>query len=224
MDKFYTKVDVEDEPTSEEVSAEAINIHKSFCKEWVTKHYKNLTPLVTSAAESMATEFYDYFQSRMHPEYKLTCMELSRIFMRHPAIAPEFASCLHYSMTNIEQVCVFFVIPVASNTDLRWQNTQTRGGRNASYKQMNMVSMAKVQSYNKFGNWLQDNEITIAGILRDVQTIHGFHFHPLIIDWYKIAGQMPHVHKSFEGYINKNSKWQQEKGSKAVPPWKLGRD
>jgi hypothetical protein len=203
MDKFYSKVDVEDEPTSEDVSAEALHIHKSFCKEWVTKHYKNLTPFVTSAAESLATEFYDHFKLRMPANYKLTCIELARIFMRHPAISPEFASCLHYSMTNIEQ---------------------TRGGRNASYKQMNMVSMAKVQSYNRFGKWLQDNDTVTMGVLREMQNFHSFNLHPLIVDWYKIAGQMPHVHKSFEGYIDKNTKWQQEKGSKAVPPWKLGRD
>ena len=60
---------------------------------------------MTSAAESLATEFYDYFRLKMTPQYRITCMELARIFMRHPDIAPEFASCLHYSMTNIEQVC-----------------------------------------------------------------------------------------------------------------------
>ena len=89
---------------------------------------------------------------------------------------------------------------------------------------MNMVSMAKVQSYNRFGRWLEDNDILLTNILRDLCTFHKIHFHPLILDWYKIAGQMPILHKSFDGFADKQTKWLQEKGTKSVPPWRVGRD
>jgi len=128
-------------------------------------------------------------------------MELTRIFMRHPVIAPEFASCLYYYMTNLEQ---------------------TRGSRNASYKQMNMISTAKNLNYKKFGDWLSANMPLLQSIFSDLKKPHNSHFHPLILDWYSIAGQMPQVHKVFEFTPSLDKSMTSSQPGQG-PPWRFGR-
>jgi len=121
--------------------------------------------------------------------------------MRHPDISPEFASCLYYFMTSLEQ---------------------TRGGRNASYKQMNMVSTFKNLNYKKFGDWLSTNLHVLVAIFTDLERLHNNHFHPLIVDWYSIAGQMPQVHRYFD-YTPSMDKVMPNGQSGQGPPWRFGR-
>ena len=127
--------------------------------------------------------------------------------MRHPEIAPEFASCLHYFMTNLEQ---------------------TRGGRNANYKQMNMTNMSKAMSYNRLGNFLSSKGALLMRLLNETANLHDFHFHWLIVDWYSIAGQMPHLHRRFQdspGALALLGRGGNRHGGQPgqAPPWRVGR-
>jgi hypothetical protein len=144
MEKFYAKLDAGSGPSIEAVSAEALHKHKAFCKAWTEKHYRTLTPVVTAAAEALASEFYPHLQSAMAPR-RLTRMELARVLMRHEDFAPEFASALNYFTANLEQ---------------------TRVGRNPNYKQMRMMSAARVTSYASLGTLLANKR----GVLNQVNT------------------------------------------------------
>ena len=198
LDRFYSHMDTGNEPDTRDVVAEALHKFKSFCQAWVQKHYKTLTPMVTSAAEGLTGDFFVHLKNRIG---NLTRMELTRIFMRHPDISPEFASCLYYFMTSLEQ---------------------TRGGRNASYKQMNTVSTFKNLNYKRFGEWLSTNLHMLTTLFTELEKIHNNHFHPLIVDWYSIAGQMPQVHRYFD-YTPNIDKGVTNTQSIQGPPWRFGR-
>ncbi len=208
LDRFYSQVDVGNIPDVGDVSGEALHMHKSFCQQWVQKHYKSLTPLVTAAAENLAGEFYPALESILSRPggRKLTRMELARLFMRHPELAPEFATCLHYFMTCTEQ---------------------TRGNRNASYKQMNTISMQKALSYNRLAQFLASKSGLIGEAVKQVLAgDHEYAFHPLVVDWYGIAGQMPAVHKRFEdtpGMLGLLGTGRRGQAGALVPPWRVGR-
>lgn len=202
LDRFWARTDPGNSPAIQAVSEEALHKHKTWCKAWAEKHYKCLSPAVTSPAESLAGEFYPYLQTVFHPKFKPTTLELARIFMRHPELAPEFASCLHYYGTNLEL---------------------TRGGRNASYKQMSVVATHRATSYAKFGNFLSDKAHLLREISTPLSSEHGFYLHPLIVDWYGVLGQMPYVHRYFEEPVDS---WRGARAGSSdgnAPPWLDGR-
>ena len=93
-------------------------------QEWVHKHYKNLTPLVTSAADALVSEFYQTVQVRMHEGWRLSVSQFARLLMRHPELSQHFGVCLQSYMTSVDQ---------------------SRPGRNASYKVMNVATIARFQ-------------------------------------------------------------------------------
>lgn len=205
LDRFWSQVDTGNHPDIKNVSEEAIHKHRAWCKAWAKKHFKGLTPAVTAPAEALAGEFYQYLQSSFHPEFKLTHMELARVFMRHPEIAPDFASCLYYYATNLEQ---------------------TRGGRNASYKQMTVIATSKATSYAKLGNMLAEKGHVLRETFASMSSEHEFYLHPYIIDWYDVLGQMPYVHRYFEEPMDTWGGWGGARASASdgnAPPWKIGR-
>lgn len=206
LDRFYNHVDPgSNDPDVALMSDEVLRKHKAFCQAWTKKHYRAITPSITAPAEALAGEFYDYMRPSFPANYKLTRMELARVFMRHPDIAPEFASCLHYFMTSIEQ---------------------TRGGRNASYKQMSAINSSKALSYNRLGNMLSAHGVVLAEVFRSLGNEHDFRFNPLIVDWYGILGQMPQVHRYFEdtssGPSSRSIKKMKRSAQGQVPPWRFG--
>jgi len=205
--RFYDGVDPELGPSSEMVSDEALHKHKSFCQAWVRKHYKTLTPAVTSPADTLVSEFYPHI-AVWFTQTTLTRTELARVLMRLEDTTVEFANCLHFYASSLEQA---------------------RGGRNASYKQMTTVSTFRAMSHKRFGDLLGAK----AEILRDVineigSSHHNRTFHPLVVDWYNILGQMPQAHRFF---MNKNFAQSLIKRPRRdarveahVPPWRTMRN
>ena len=207
LDRFWTKIDPGNSPDVQKVSEEALHKHRAWCKAWAQKHYKCLTPAVTAPAEALAGEFYQYLDKNFHQDFKLTRLELARVFMRHPEIAPEFASCLHYYSTDLEQ---------------------TRGGRNASYKQMSVITASKASSYTRLGNMLAEKGHVLREAFSSLSSEHGFYLHPYIVDWYSVLGQMPYVHRYFEEPVDTwggvgNTRNNGNNSAGNAPPWKIGR-
>lgn len=202
MDRFWSKREHSSSGHDvKSLSEEALHKHREWCKAWARKHYKGLTPLVTAPAESLAGEFYPYLEISFHPQFRLTRMELARVFMRHPDIAPEFATCLHYYTTNLEQ---------------------TRGGRNASYKQMSVIAASRASSYARLGNMLAEKGHVLNETFRRLASEHAFYLDSLIVDWYSVLGQMPYVHRSFDEEFETWGGWAGLRRDAAdQPPWML---
>jgi hypothetical protein len=203
LSRIYTRADAgSNEPDTARLSEEALHKHKVFCQAWTKKHYRCLTPAVTAPAEALAGEFYSDMVAMCDPQARPTRMELARLFMRHQDIAPEFASCLHYFMTNLEQ---------------------SRGGRNASYKQMSSVNSSKAWSYNRLGNLLGEQGATLARIIRGLANAQP---DPYVVDWYSVLGQMPEVHRYFDDSQTSATSagpTARRAGAGQVPPWRVGR-
>jgi len=212
LGRFYTGIDPEMGPATNLVADEVMHKHKAFCLAWAKKHYKTLTPAVTAPAEALATEFYPFIESwfsQKKSQKKLTTAELARVFMRFEPVASEFATCLHFYGTSLEQA---------------------RGGRNASYKQMTTVNTYRAMSHKRFGDLLaakmqqlQDHFAMLG------ENLHNRLFHPTIVDWYCILGQMPHTHRFFQNDsvvqdLLKTSARQSRADAAHVPPWRTMRN
>jgi hypothetical protein len=206
LGRFYEGQDPEDGPPSEDVADEAMHKHKAFCQAWSKKHYRSLTPAVTAPAEALASEFYKYMEETFPANTRPTRAELARILMRHPETATDFATCLHFYSTGLEQA---------------------RGGRNASYKQMSAVTSARATSYKRMGDLLGAKMPALSAYFQTLEaSMHNRAFDVLIVDWYAILGQMPHVHRFFDGLSMlpgfKRARRPPDAGDH-VPPWKFGK-
>lgn len=206
LERFYARQDPGNRPGASKVSEEALQKHKAFCKAWTQKHYRTLTPAVTSPAEALASDFYAHLEPYMLPaDYKLTPMELARLFMRHPAFAPEFAQALHFYAGSLEQ---------------------SRGARNASYKQMRQTDAARIASYKRFGALLEERAEDLKAALLELCTEQAYYLHPWTVDWYDILGQMPPVHRYFDEaplFQGVSSRMTGDDGD-LLPPWLVSRD
>lgn len=206
MAAFYDRTDPEDGTPVEDVSEEAVQQHKAFCQAWAKKHYKTLTPAVTAPAEALTSEFFKFIEPRFHPSAPLSRQELARVLMRHPDTAAEFASCLHHYSMWLEQ---------------------NRGGRNASYKQMTTTSAARVASHRRMGNLLGEKLEALGEFLETLGALHERLFHPYVVDWHHILGQMPQVHRHFnigDSLTRRLSRAARNPAAAGhVPPWRFGR-
>ena len=207
LSKFYDGIDPEGGPPTGLVVDEALHKHKAFCQAWAKKHYKTLTPAVTAPAEALASEFYPFIESWFPPNAKLSHAELARVLMRHESTAAEFASCLHYYGTSLEQA---------------------RGGRNASYKQMSTVAAYRAASHKRFGDLLAAKMPQLQAVFREMgESLHNQLFHPLVVDWHAILGQMPQTHRLFQntslvkGLLRAAPRNQADAAH--VPPWRTMR-
>lgn len=192
-------------PRAEDVADEAMDKHRALCQAWAKKHYRTLTPFVTGPAEALASEFYKYLEQYFPPNDKLTRVELARVLMRHPDTATEFAICLHSYSSALEQ---------------------TRGGRNASYKAMSLNSAAKVASYKRLGDLLGERVHTLGQFFSSLADQHERLFHPYVVDWYAILGQMPQVHRFFDGgdaLLHRPKRSRSRAARDHIPPWKFGK-
>ena len=210
LGRFYNGIDPELGPATTLVADEALHKHKTFCQAWVKKHYKALTPAVTAPAESLASEFYPYIEPWFDPrESRLTHAELARVLMRYEPTAAEFATCLHFYGTSLEQA---------------------RGGRNASYKQMSTVSTYRAITHKRFGDLLANRMIDLRNVFRELgNSMHSRYFDPLIVDWHGILGQMPETHRFFrndslvQGLLRQAPRRNGADGAH-VPPWRTMRN
>ena len=197
LERFYAHLEPTAIPDIESVSAEVLHKHKVFCQTLVQKHYRGLTPAVTSPAEALASEFYQHVEHLMDPKFQLTHMELARVLMRHKDFATEFATALHYYSGSLEQ---------------------SRGGRNATYKQMTQTNAAKINSYKRLGTLLDSKWQILADILRDLSTQSAYYMHLLTVDWYDILGQVPPVHRYFDA-LQGGHQPKRRGGGNDEPPW-----
>jgi len=203
LDRFYSKMEPANTPDVRAVTEEAMHKHRVFCKAWTQKHYKTLTPAVTAPGEALAGEFWAYFQDQFPQNHRLSRMEFARVLMRHEDFASEFASCLHYYSTSLEQ---------------------TRGGRNANYRQMAQINASKAWSYNRLGNLLAEKSDVLRLAFQGIETHVIPTMHPLLVDWHSILGQMPQVHRYFDDSAAHNtSRMRRTAHGGQVPPWKFAR-
>ena len=209
LERFYAQFEPANVPDIESVAAEALHKHKVFCQTWVQKHYRTLTPVVTAPAEALAADFYSHVERFMDPERKLTRMELARILMRHPMFSTDFATALYYYSGSLEQ---------------------SRGGRNATYKQMSQTNSAKINSYRRLSSLLDDKWVELSKVIREItKDPSAYYMHPLTVDWYDILGQTPPVHRHFEeqqGSSFLHGPGKRGRGKKQLqdePPWRAYR-
>jgi hypothetical protein len=160
--------------------------------------------LVTSAAEALVGEFYESIKHQLpSPPFTLSITQLSRLLMRHPKLSSSFAVCLQFYMTTLDQ---------------------SRGNRNPSYKQMTIAVTQKNQSFRRFTQEFVAQTPLLLELYGKLSNLHEFHFHPFLVDWHSIAGQLPEVHRHFElpGF-NRNILIKRARGDDARPPWAVGR-
>lgn len=184
------------------VVTEQLQQHRAFSQEWVRKHYKCLTPAVTSPAESLVMEFYPQVSTRMSPPGLLSPAQLARYLMREPGMAAPFAHCLQYYMLSLEN---------------------GRGGRNPSYKQMTSVSTFRAQSFKLFAQHFESKRPQMQKFYQDALDPHTALFHPYLIDWHSIVGKLPEVHRHYprpdDAFLGGNRK----KWNSSDAPWMYSR-
>jgi hypothetical protein len=202
MERFYIRLEPGNVPDVRDVAEEALHKHKTFCKAWTQKHYKTLTPAVTAPAETLAAEFFPFLEPYFAKKNALTRAELARILMRHEDFSTDFATCLHFYTTSLEQ---------------------SRGGRNASYKQMTHVSNARAWSYTKMGNMLGAKQDVLLRLFRMLRDPAHYWLHPTIVDWHGIMGQIPQVHKYFDDEAAQSGPAPRMQNGGIVPPWRFAR-
>jgi hypothetical protein len=170
-------------------------------QEWVHKHYKTLTPLVTAAAEALVSDFYQSIQGRMADEWRLGVQQFARLLMRHPALSHYFAVCLQSYMTSLDQA---------------------RAGRNPTYKSMTIATVTRFQSFKRFTVELERMGGALQDFYDSIHSVNQFHFHEWLVDWYGIAGQLPEVHRYFDRPQD-NMVLKRMRNAQGDPPWVYGR-
>jgi hypothetical protein len=193
-------------PSAADVATEVMEKHRALCQAWARKHYRTLTPYVTSPAEALASDFYKFVEMYFPESRKLSRAELARVLMRHPETATDFAVCLYNFINSLEQ---------------------SRAGRNASYKAMSATSAARVASYKRFGDLLSEKMGSLRAFFAEtLADPHRSRFHPYLVDWHTILGQMPQVHRFFDSSGSSLFPAKRARNPAArdrVPPWKFGK-
>ena len=202
LDRYYSKVGLTGD--AEATLAEGLRRHKEFCKEWVRQHYKSLTPYLFGPAEVLANSFHRGLSPHFAQGRALTCPELARLLIRHEKTTVEFAYCLQFFTASIEQ---------------------SRGNRNASYKQMATVTSARNTEVRNLGEALSRNLSTLHEAFKASKDDHGWYFGELTVDWYDILGQMPQAHRAFDDLAAFGVPGQRDLRSSRdhEPPWRVGR-
>ena len=202
MEKFYTHISVMGSTDVEEVVHEALRLHEEFCKGWVHRHHRTLSPEITAASEALVGLYFDelcsLFPRNVHP----TRAHLSRFLRRHPDYCGEFAHCLYHYMTSLEHM---------------------RGNRNPSYKAMSNERAAQITALRKMGTMLFNgaNRNKLGSCFRECNSPESLLFSLSYVDWHYIAAQMPQHHKEFDGFTNSFNLYRTRTGGRAnaFPPW-----
>ena len=166
------------------------------------KHYKSLTPAITSAADALVSEFYQTVVKRMSGPWILSVSQFSRLMMRHPSLSHHFAVCLQSYMTSVDQ---------------------SRPGRNSSYKVMNVAALARFQSFKRFTMELERRNDELRVFYALIHNVKDFCFHEWTVDWYDIAGQLPEVHRFFERPQDNMMLKRRRNAQGGKAPWVYGR-
>jgi len=201
LDRYYSKLGLG--AGAESFLSEGLRRHKEFCKEWVRLHYKTLTPYLFGPAEVLTNSFFLGLSAHFSSKRGLTCQELARLLIRHERTSVSFAYCLQFFTASIEQ---------------------SRGNRNASYKQMNTVTSARNTEVRNFGEGLQRHISVLRTAFRTMDDPHDWFFGELTADWYDILGQIPQAHRAFDDMAAMGVPAQRDVGARdREPPWRVGR-
>jgi len=151
---------------------EILQMHKTFSREWIRKHYKYLTPYITSACTMLIEKCKNAipYQKIMN---KYSPLVVARIIWRNQRLRTLMLDALYWQITNLEN---------------------TKGGRNPSYKQMSSTTSSYTQAYYAF--YRQPQGFSWGSIDVNQQEPYCL-MTPLVIDWYKIIGQLPEIHKQY---------------------------
>jgi len=187
---------------SRAVVTEELQEHRAFSQEWVRKHYKTLTPAITSAAEALVMEFYPQISKRMPSSNKMTPAQVARYFMRSEIFSPAFAQALQYYMQHLEN---------------------GRGGRNPSYKQFTYATNMRALQYKIFVDFLEKQRAYMHNVYEQGAKMESHFQHELFIDWHGIVGKLPEVHRHYprssDAFVGGGSK----KWGSGKPPWQYSR-
>lgn len=146
-------------------------------QEWVHKHYRNVTPLVTSAAESLAGTFYASFKPFMPRGYVLSLPQFARVLMRDPELSGPFAGALHMHMGAVDML---------------------RPNRNPTYRQLSMIGNTKIREHYRLMEDLSGRRERFRQLFARLADPAAVLFDPLVVDWHAIVGQLPMAHKYFQ--------------------------
>ena len=134
--------------------------------------------------------------------WRLSVSQFSRLLMRHPELSHHFAVCLQSYMTSVDQ---------------------SRPGRNASYKVMNVAAVARFQSFKRFVGELERLGGELQAFYERIRSVREYCFHEWTVDWYGIAGQLPEVHRYFERPQDNMMLKRRRAGQGGKAPWVYGR-
>lgn len=164
------------DPDARSVATEQLQQHKAFAQEWVRKHYKTLTPTVTSPAEALVMDLYPQLKTRMPREGRLSPTQLARFFMRHPKFSPAFAQALQHYMQFLDNA---------------------RGGRNPSYKQVTQTGTMRALQFKAFTEHLERERTFMAGVYRENVNPGQILTNIYLVDWHHVVGKLPEVHRHY---------------------------
>jgi hypothetical protein len=201
MEKFYTHISVMGSTDVEEVVHEALRLHEEFCKGWVHRHHRTLSPEITAASEALVGLYFEELKGLFPPNAQVTRTHISRFLRRNVDYCGEFAHCLYHYMTSLEHM---------------------RGNRNPSYKAMSNERNAQITALRKMGEMLfAGNKQKLARLLAGKTEPQNLLFDFDFIDWHYIAAQMPQHHKEFDGFTNSFNLYRSRMGGRANanPPW-----
>ena len=199
MEKFYTHISVMGSTDVEEVVHEALRLHEEFCKGWVHRHHRTLSPEINAASEALVGLYFEQLKALFPRQTHVTRAHISRFLRRHPDYCGEFAYCLYHYMTSQEHM---------------------RGNRNPSYKAMSSERNAHITALRRMGDMLF-NGGNLAAEFATYQTSIDLVFDVKTVDWHYIASQMPQHHKEFDGFTNSFNLYRTRTGGRAnaFPPW-----
>ena len=199
IDKFYGSVSVHGPADAEEIVEHALMMHQDFCRGWVEKHHRTLSPEITSASEALVGMFYDDMKRTFPQGLSFTRSHLSTYLRRHPDYSSEFAHCLYHFMTSLEQM---------------------RGNRNPSYRAMQNERLTNISATKKIASLLHEKFNFIKTDLQGITALD-LTFHHWFIDWHYIASQLPPHHREFHGYAQNFGFFGSRSGGRgnAFPPW-----
>ena len=199
MEKFYTHISVMGSTDVEEVVHEALRLHEEFCKGWVHRHHRTLSPEINAASEALVGLYFEQLKALFPRQTHVTRAHISRFLRRHPDYCGEFAYCLYHYMTSQEHM---------------------RGNRNPSYKAMSSERNAHITALRRMGDMLF-NGGNLAAEFAAYQNSIDLVFDVKTVDWHYIASQMPQHHKEFDGFTNSFNLYRTRTGGRAnaFPPW-----
>jgi len=204
MPSAFEGVDLFEPSAAGDAAQQSMQLHDAWARQWVSRHFRTLTPYVRSAAEALTGEFYEKLSGRLGGanKFRLTLPELCRWLMRDPVLQQEFATCLQIYMTSMDQL---------------------RTGRNPSYGTMNRVLQQKQQSYSRLGAFLLKRLAYMKATVGDAEgSVHLQCWGPLWLDWHGVAKQMKAVYAQPRA-LRQNTFAGMSTARNHVPPWRVGR-